>query len=117
MSHPDLDRKRYRWVILALLWLLYVAFGLVQRAIAPLVTPILADLDLSYTQMGFILGSWQLTYIAAAIVAGTLIDRWGIRRSLLAGAIFLGLSSALRYLPGVSAVCSVPLPLPASAAR
>ena len=97
MSNPDLDRKRYRWVILALLWLLYVVFGMVQRAIAPLVTPILADLDLSYTQMGFILGSWQLTYIAAAIVTGTLIDRWGIRRSLLAGAIFLGLSSALRY--------------------
>ena len=97
MSNPDLDRKRYRWVILALLWLLYVAFGLVQRAIAPLVTPILADLDLSYTEMGFILGSWQLTYIAAAIVAGALIDRWGIRKSLLAGTIFLGLSSALRY--------------------
>jgi cyanate permease len=97
MNNPDLDRKRYRWVILALLWLLYVAFGLIQRAIAPLVTPILADLDLSYTQMGFILGSWQLTYIAAAIVAGALIDRWGIRKSLLAGTIFLGLSSALRY--------------------
>ena len=97
MSNPDLDRKRYRWIILALLWLLYVAFGMVQRAIAPLVTPILADLDLSYTEMGFILGSWQLTYIAAAIVTGTLIDRWGIRKSLLAGTIFLGLSSALRY--------------------
>jgi len=97
MSSPDLDRKHYRWVILALLWLLYVAFGLVQRAIAPMVTPILADLDLSYTQMGFILGSWQLTYIAMAVVAGTLIDRWGIRRALLSGAIFLGLSSALRY--------------------
>jgi MFS transporter, CP family, cyanate transporter len=97
MGNPDLDRKRYRWVILTLLWLLYVAFGMVQRAIAPLVTPILADLDLSYTQMGFILGSWQLTYIAAAIVTGALIDRWGIRKSLLAGAIFLGLSSALRY--------------------
>jgi len=97
MGNPDTDRKHYRWVILALLWLLYVAFGMVQRAIAPLVTPILADLDLSYTQMGFILGSWQLTYIAAAIVTGTLIDRWGIRKSLLAGAVFLGLSSALRY--------------------
>jgi cyanate permease len=97
MGNPDLDRKSYRWIILALLWLLYVAFGMVQRAIAPLVTPILADLDLSYTQMGFILGSWQLTYIAAAIVTGALIDRWGIRRSLLAGAIFLGFSSALRY--------------------
>lgn len=100
MSSPDTDRNRYRWVILALLWLLYVTFGLIQRAIAPLVTPILADLHLSYTQMGLILGSWQLTYIIMALVAGTLIDRWGIRISLSAGAMFLGLSSALRYFAG-----------------
>jgi cyanate permease len=92
-----LDRRQYRWVMLSLLWLLYAAFGLIQRSIAPLVTPILADLHLSYTEMGFILGSWQLTYIAAAILAGTLIDRWGIRKSLFAGAMILGLSSALRY--------------------
>ncbi len=83
--------------MLSLLWLLYAAFGLIQRSIAPLVTPILADLHLSYTQMGFILGSWQLTYIAAAMIAGTMIDRWGIRKSLVAGAMTLGLSSALRY--------------------
>jgi cyanate permease len=83
--------------MLFLLWLLYAAFGLIQRSIAPLVTPILKDLHLSYTQMGFILGSWQLTYIAAALVAGTIIDRWGVRKSLFAGATTLGLSSALRY--------------------
>jgi sugar phosphate permease len=84
-------------VILSLLWLLYAAFGLIQRAIAPLVTPILADLDLSFTEMGLILGSWQLTYIGAALVAGTVIDRWGVHKSLLAGAAILGLSSALRF--------------------
>jgi cyanate permease len=86
----------YPWVMLALLWLLYAAFGLIQRSIAPLVTPILADLRLSYAQMGFILGSWQLTYIAAAMIAGTLVDRWGIRKALFAGASILGLSAGLR---------------------
>ena len=90
-------QMRYRWVMLSLLWLLYAAFGLIQRSIAPLVTPILKDLHLSYTQMGFILGSWQLTYIAAAFIAGTIIDRWGVRKSLFTGAMTLGLSSALRY--------------------
>ena len=53
-------------VILLLLWLLYAAFGAVARCIFPLVTPILADLRISYSQMGLILGSWQLTYILAA---------------------------------------------------
>jgi MFS family permease len=82
------DQRRYGWVMLSLLWLLNVAFSLIVRAIAPLVTPIVRDLHLSYTQMGFILGSWQLTYIGVAIIAGTIIDRWSVRKSLLAGTLF-----------------------------
>ncbi|MBP1742718.1 MAG: hypothetical protein H6Q48_5011, partial [Deltaproteobacteria bacterium] len=42
-----LHEDKYRWVNLFLLWFLYVAFGLISRAIAPLVTPILQDLQLS----------------------------------------------------------------------
>jgi CP family cyanate transporter-like MFS transporter len=87
----------YRWVILALLWLLYAAFGIISRSIFPLVTPVLTDLNLSYSQMGLILGSWQLTYIFAALVAGAILDRWGVRKSIFAGAIVIGISAALRY--------------------
>lgn len=83
--------------MLLLLWLLYTIFGMVSRSIFPLVTPILADLELSYAQMGLILGSWQLTYIFAALIAGTILDRWGARKSIFAGAIVIGLSASLRY--------------------
>ncbi len=83
--------------MLALVWLLYAAFGLVSRSISPLITPIIEDLKLSYSQMGLILGSWQLTYIAVAIIAGNIIDKWGIRRSLFLGVLFIGLSATLRY--------------------
>ncbi len=86
--------------MLVLLWLLYATFGIVARSIVPLVTPILADLKLSYSQMGLILGSWQLTYIFAALVAGTILDRWGVRKSIFAGAIVIGLSASLRYFSG-----------------
>ncbi len=89
--------NQYRWVMLILLWLLYVAFGMVARSIFPLVTPIIADLKLSHSQMGFILGSWQLTYIFAALVAGTLLDSWGVHKSIVAGAAVIGLSASLRY--------------------
>ncbi len=92
-------QKPYRWVILTLIWLLYAAFGLVSRSISPLVTPILKDLSISYGQMGLILGSWQLTYIAVAIIAGAIIDKWGVRRSLFIGAVIIGLSVSLRYFP------------------
>jgi cyanate permease len=83
--------------MLILLWLLYLCFGIVSRAIFPLVTPILIDLHMTYSQMGFILGSWQLTYIAIALAAGSIMDGWGVRKSLFAGALIIGLSSSLRY--------------------
>jgi len=49
--------------------------------------------------MGIILGSWQLTYIVVAIIAGTIIDKWGVRKSLFIGTVIIGLSAALRYFP------------------
>jgi len=95
-ASPRTDQDSYRWIILTLLWLLYTAFGMVARAIFPLVTPIIDDLQLSYSQMGIILGSWQLTYILVAMAAGTVLDRWGVHKSILAGAAIIGLSAALR---------------------
>jgi MFS transporter, CP family, cyanate transporter len=89
--------SRYRWVMLALLWLIYTTFGIITRSLYPLVTPILADLRMSYSQMGLVMGSWQLTYIAAAAVVGVVIDRWGIRRALFFGSAVMALSSGLRY--------------------
>jgi len=95
---PEPHQSQYRWLILALLWLLYMGHGLVSRSAAPLVTPMLEDLQMIYSQMGFVLGSWQLTYIAVAIFAGILLDRWGIRKSLFAGILVIGLSILLRYV-------------------
>ena len=88
---------RYQWVMLALVWLLCWVFGAIARSISPLVTPILEDLNISYSQMGVILGAWPLTYIVVAVIGGAIIDRWGIRKSLLAGIIIIGLSEILRY--------------------
>ncbi len=94
---PTAYESPYRWVMLGLLWLLYASFGIISRAISPLVTPILRDLNMTYGQMGFILGAWQLTYIAVALIGGTIIDRWGVRKSMLAGILIIALSSILRY--------------------
>ncbi|MFC1861795.1 CynX/NimT family MFS transporter [Chloroflexota bacterium] len=90
-------QRRYRWVMLALIWLLYWVFGFVQRSIGPLITPILEDLNISYSQMGLIMGSWPLPYIVIALIGGAIIDRWGIRKSLFVGILIIGLSEILRY--------------------
>ncbi|MBW1800250.1 MAG: MFS transporter [Deltaproteobacteria bacterium] len=98
MQKIELHQQPYRWVMLAILWLSYFSFGAVSRSLAPLVTPILKDLRMTYSQMGFVLGSWQLTYIVLAVMAGVILDRWGIRKSIFAGVIIVGLSAALRSL-------------------
>ena len=92
--------RSYRWVMLAVIWLLYGVFGLTMRSIAPLVTPILRDLDMSFGEMGVILGSWQLVYIPVSILAGIAMDKWGIRRTLFVGVVILALSEGLRYFVG-----------------
>lgn len=83
--------------MLALVWLLYASFGAIHRSIAPLITPIIADLNMSYSQMGLVLGSWQLTFIATAAFAGAALDKWGIRMSLFFGIVVIALSIGLRY--------------------
>lgn len=87
---------RTKWVMLALVWLAYASFGLVSNSVAPLVTQIVADLEISYGHMGTILGAWQLAYILVAFAAGTIIDRVGLRRALGVGILVMALSGLLR---------------------
>lgn len=91
------QKRAYRWVMLALVSLPYAAFGLVERSVAPLVTPILSDLEMSYGQMGLVLGSWQLTFIGVGIIAGSITDRFGVRKAVFIGTLIMSLSAVLRY--------------------
>ena len=92
------DRSPARWLMLALVWLLYGCFGLTQGSIPPLVQPVVEDLGMTYGQMGVILGIWQLVYIGTSSPLGTLVDRWGVRRSMAAGLFLILLSLVLRGL-------------------
>ena len=89
-------RHPYRWAVLAGVWLIYFSFGLLQSAMAPLVAPISADLRLSHTAMGSILGAWPLVYIFVAVPCGALIDRAGLKWSLLLAAGIMAASGVLR---------------------
>ena len=91
----DLPLK-YRWVMLAMIWLAYASFGMVSSSLSPVVTQISEDLHLSYSQIGTILGAWQLTYIGVAFVGGRIIDRIGLRRALGFGLLVIAASALLR---------------------
>jgi MFS transporter, CP family, cyanate transporter len=86
----------YRWTILVLCWFIYFSFGLVSVTLSAIALPVINDLSLTYSQMGFILGTWQLVYTAAAIPLGFLIDRIGSYKSLLLAATIVALSGILR---------------------
>ena len=81
-----------RWFVLAGLWIVYASFGVLVTSIAPLVSDIVTDLDMSHSAMGSIMDAWQLVYIGAAIPAGMLLDRLGGRHALLIGVLVVALS-------------------------
>ncbi len=74
-----------RWLILAGLWLCYASFGVTVASLAPLVPIVQADLNMSHSAMGSVMGAWQLVYIVAAIPCGMLLDRLGGRLALTLG--------------------------------
>ena len=84
--------------MLSLLWLAYASFGVISGTIAPLVDPMMVDLNMSYSQMGLVLGTWQLIYIFTAIPLGTLVDRIGVKKAISIGILIIWLSLALRGL-------------------
>src|SRR3972149_3025055 len=92
------SQSTYRWIMLFLFWLLYASFGLTVGTIPPLVAPIRQDLGMSFSQMGMVLGAWQMVYIFSASPLGAFVDKLGVRRSLGIGIIIVWLSLVLRGL-------------------
>jgi len=88
--------NRSNWPMLGLGWLIYFSFGMVMSSLVPIVTLLRDELGISYTQMGVILGAWQLAYIAAAAPSGILIDRIGPKKALVIGALIIAVSALLR---------------------
>ncbi|WP_119417765.1 MFS transporter [Desertibaculum subflavum] len=87
-----------RWRMLFGVWLLYACFGLTIAGLAPLVAPITRDLGMTHSEMGTVLGVWQLVYILAAVPCGALLDRIGVRKALFLGGLLIGASGLLRSL-------------------
>lgn len=67
-----------------------------STTLSAIVTPVRNDLNLSYSQLGFILGTWQLVYTVVAIPLGFLIDRIGIYKSFILASTIISVSAVLR---------------------
>lgn len=98
-----------RWRVLAATWAVYATFGLLIGLNGALVPQIRADLGLSKTEMGVILGGWQFVYIATAIPAGRVTDALGARRALTISASIMLVTALARA--GATGFWSLLLPV------
>lgn len=92
------DAERSPWGMLALAWMLYFCFAFTLSSLYPIVSDVRADINMSYAQVGFIFGSWQLVYLLAAIPVGMLVDRCEPQRVLFAGTLIVAASQVGRSL-------------------
>ena len=70
---------RYRWFILALIFLVTTNNYLDRTVFSVLIPIIRDDLHISTEQYGYISGAFQMAYGIGFLVAGGLIDRFGTR--------------------------------------
>lgn len=76
--------SRYAWYVVGVLLLLNVSSFIDRQVMALLVTPIKADLGISDTQMGLLLGTaFGLTFALSGLLIGRLVDR-GNRVAIIA---------------------------------
>ena len=95
-KQPNNDNQS--WSIIFGLWLIYFSFGYAVSSIAPIVPYITNDLNISYKQMGLILGAWQFTYMLFALPAGFILDKYGLKVSIFIAAMIITLSLVSRGL-------------------
>jgi predicted MFS family arabinose efflux permease len=105
---------RYEISIVALLTVGFGLVGLDRWIIAPLFPSIVKDLNLSYQDLGNLVGALGLAWGVCAIFTGGLSDRWGRRKvmvpaiigfSLLSG--FTGFAGSLTALVSIRALMGV----------
>ncbi|WP_243149885.1 MFS transporter [Thermaerobacter sp. PB12/4term] len=89
-----------RWFLLALATLQQAGLTGIRFGIPVLAPFIRADLDLSLTATGLVLGAFDLGALATFYLTGRLTDRYGDRRIMAAGAVLAGLLSLAAALDG-----------------
>lgn len=75
---------RSRWVALTVVFTTRLSMGVQFQAVAAVAPPLVADLQLSYAQLGTLIGLYMLPGVALALPGGILGQRLGERRAVIA---------------------------------
>lgn len=80
-----LPQLKNRWAVLALMFAARMDMAVHFQAVSPLVQPIVADLGLTQSQVGLLIGIILAPGVVLALPGGLLMQRFGDRNLLLAG--------------------------------
>ena len=86
-AHSRTRRTSFRWVIVALLFVITV-FNYVDRtAISYAIQTIAREFELGDRAVGLVLGAFGAGYFVTTLLGGVAVDRWGAGRVLLIAAV------------------------------
>lgn len=93
------DGVRYRWVVLAMVFLVHAtAIALIWQAIPPLKAAIAADVDVSVSAAVLVFAAVNFTLLVGQLPGGILGDRYRVRTVVGLGAVIAGVATAGRFL-------------------
>ena len=97
--------ERYRWFILAVVYLSILAFTFIFQSIPPVLPLIISELHLTYAQSGLFMSLFALPGLFISLLGGFLSDRYGMRPLgmgcfllMIGGTLLVGLGMDLRIL-------------------
>jgi len=84
-----------RWMVLAIIVLAQFQIMLVTFAPAAVASPIISDLRLTRTEFGLIISALNIAIMICQVLGSVLVDRAGLKLSLLSGVALLGIGAAI----------------------
>ena len=70
-------RTKRRWVMFGMAYLCIMSYTIIMQSVPPVLSLVMSDLNLSYTQGGLMMGFFTLPGIITSIPAGMIVDRYG----------------------------------------
>jgi MFS family permease len=98
MSQPSPVRDSFRWIILGLITFSHIIGAAAQYGINTLAPFYQEELGLSRAQVGLFFSAFYFAMTGASFGAGWLADRWGVRRTISQGHLFLGVCTVAAAL-------------------
>lgn len=93
-----MHQDKYRWIIAVLLFLGLLGLNVLWFILSPLLTVIMADLNLSLSQGGLVSSVVCLLVAVFSILGGLLLDRIGVKKAFLYGLACMAAGAIATYM-------------------